>query len=120
MKESLEFYKEHLADIAMSGLSREEYETHAIFNWEDDYATVETTDPAIFRELRKKSVNGDWELIRVDTASGVEDPLTIVAAVFKGPKSLISFRTKKQTLDPERKALSVEALKRARFSQPNG
>jgi hypothetical protein len=113
MKQSLDFYKQHLSELVMCGLTMEEQETHVLVLKTDPQLSVETTDPVTFRDLRKKVLAGDWELTHVDTAADNTDPFSIVAAVFKAPKSLITFRTAKQTLTPEQRARHIESLKSA-------
>lgn len=113
MKQTLDFYKQHLSELVMCGLTMEEQETHVLVLKTDPQLSVETTDPVTFRDLRKKVLAGDWELTHVDAAADNTDPFSIVAAVFKAPKSLITFRTAKQTLTPEQRARHIESLKRA-------
>lgn len=113
MKQTLDFYKQHLSELVMCGLTMEEQETHVLVLKIDSQLSVETTDPVTFRDLRKKVLAGDWELTHVDAAAGNADPFSIVAAVFKAPKSLITFRTAKQTLTPEQRARHIESLKSA-------
>lgn len=113
MKQTLDFYKQHLSELVMCGLTMEEQETHVLVLKTDPQLSVETTDPVTFRDLRKKVLAGDWELTHVDAAAGNTDPFSIVAAVFKAPKSLITFRTTKQVLTPEQRARHIESLKSA-------
>lgn len=113
MKQILDFYKQHLSELVMCGLTMEEQETHVLVLKTDPQLSVETTDPVTFRDLRKKVLVGDWELTHVDTAADNIEPLNIVAAVFKAPKSLITFRTAKQVLTPEQRARHIESLKSA-------
>nr|DAJ55434.1 MAG TPA: hypothetical protein [Caudoviricetes sp.] len=113
MKQSLDFYKQHLSELVMCGLTMEEQETHILVLKTEPELSVETTDPVTFRDLRKKVLAGDWELTHVDAAADNTDPLSIVAAVFKAPKSLITFRTAKQVLTPEQRARHIESLKSA-------
>lgn len=113
MKQTLDFYKQHLSELVMCGLTMEEQETHVLVLKTDPQLSVETTDPVTFRDLRKKVLAGDWELTHVDAAADNTDPFSIVAAVFKAPKSLITFRTAKQTLTPEQRARHIESLKSA-------
>ena len=113
MKQSLDFYKQHLSELVMCGLTMEEQETHVLVLKTDPQLSVETTDPVTFRDLRKKVLAGDWELTHVDAAADNTDPFSIVAAVFKAPKSLITFRTAKQVLTPEQRARHIESLKSA-------
>lgn len=113
MKRTLDFYKQHLSELVMSGLSMEEQETHILVCKTEPCLSVETTDPVTFRDLRRKTLAGDWELTHVDVAADNTDPFNIVAAVFKAPKSLITFRTAKQVLTPEQKAKHIESLKSA-------
>lgn len=104
MKESLEFYKEHLADIVMSGLTKEEQETVIIRTRLDDFLSVETTLPSDFTVFRKRAINGDWELTGVEVASDEPDPLRIVSARFRAPKKLLSFRSAVRTITDEQRA----------------
>lgn len=113
MKQTLDFYKQHLSELVMCGLTMEEQETHVLVLKTDPQLSVETTDPVTFRDLRKKVLAGDWELTHVDAAADNTDPFSIVAAVFKAPKSLITFRTAKQVLTPEQRAHHIESLKSA-------
>ena len=113
MKQTLDFYKQHLPELVMCGLTMEEQETHVLVLKTDPQLSVETTDPVTFRDLRKKVLAGDWELTHVDAAADNTDPFSIVAAVFKAPKSLITFRTAKQVLTPEQRARHIESLKSA-------
>lgn len=113
MKQTLDFYKQHLSELVMCGLTMEEQETHVLVLKTDPQLSVETTDPVTFRDLRKKVLAGDWELTHVDAAADNTDPFSIVAAVFKAPKSLITFRTAKQVLTPEQRARHIESLKSA-------
>lgn len=104
MKESLEFYKEHLADIVMCGLSYEEQETVVIRTHNDDFISVETCLPSDFTIFRRNALNGDWELTGVEVAADETDPLRIVSARFKAPKKLLSFRAAKKNLTDEQRA----------------
>ena len=104
MKESLEFYKEHLADIVMSGLSYEEQETVVIRTHNDDFLSVETTLPSDFTIFRRNALKGDWELTGVEVAAAEPDPLRIVSARFKAPKRLLPFRPAKKIMTDEQRA----------------
>ena len=104
MKKSLEFYKEHLADIVMSGLTYEEQETVVIRTHNDDFLSAETTLPSDFTIFRRNTINGDWELTGVEVAADESDPLRIVSARFKAPKKLLTFRPAKKILTDEQKA----------------
>lgn len=112
MKESLEFYKEHLADIVMTGLTKEEQETVIIRTRTDDFLSVETSLPADFTVFRKRSLNGDWELTGVEVASDETDPLRIVSARFKAPKKLLTFRSANRVVTEEQRAAVI-----ARFAK---
>lgn len=104
MKESLEFYKEHLADIVMCGLSYEEQETVIIRTHNDGFLSVETSLPSDFTIFRRNALKGDWELTGVEVAADEPDPLRIVSARFKAPKKLLTFRPAKKILTDEQRA----------------
>lgn len=110
MKESLAFYKEHLADIVMCGLSYEEQETVVIRTHDDDFLSVETTLPSDFTIFRRNTLNGDWELTGVEVAADEPDPLRIVSARFKAPKKLLTFRPAKKILTDEQRAAVAARL----------
>lgn len=117
MKQALDFYKQHLSELIMCGLSKEEQETVVIRNYLDDTINVETTLPSDFTIFRRHTLHGEWELVSVDVSSGEQDPLRIVSAQFKAPKNLLSFRAATKVMSEEHKARSIESLKKARFGQ---
>lgn len=104
MKQSLDFYRQHLSELVMCGLTMEEQETVVIRTRLDDSLTVETTLPSDFTIFRKRTLNGEWELTGVEVSSGEQDPLRIVSARFKAPKNLLSFRTANRIFTDEEKA----------------
>lgn len=115
MKESLEFYKEHLTDIVMTGLTKEEQETVIIRTRTDRFINVETSLPSDFTIFRKRTLNGDWELTGVEVASDEPDPLRIVSARFIAPKNLLSFRSANRAVTEEQRAAVI-----ARFAKKKG
>lgn len=117
MKQSLDFYKQHLSELVMCGLSKEEQETVVIRTYLDDTINVETTLPSDFTIFRKHTLHGEWELTGVEVSSGEQDPLRIVSARFKAPKNLLSFRAATKVMSEEHKARSIESLKKARSGQ---
>lgn len=113
MKQTLDFYKQHLSELVMCGLSKEEQETVVIRTRLDESLTVETTLPSDFTVFRKRTLNGDWELTGVEVSAGEQDPLQIVSARFKAPKNLLSFRAAKRVLtDEERAAVAARFAKK--------
>lgn len=112
MKQTLDFYKQHLSELVMCGLSKEEQETVVIRTRLDESLTVETTLPSDFTVFRKRTLNGDWELTSVEVSSGEQDPLRIVSARFKAPKNLLSFRAANRVVTDEQRAAAAARLKR--------
>lgn len=117
MKQTLDFYKQHLSELVMCGLSKEEQETVVIRTYLDDTVNVETTLPSDFTIFRRHTLHGEWELVGVDVSAGEQDPLRIVSARFKAPKKMLSFRAATKVMSDEHKARSIESLKRARSGQ---
>lgn len=117
MKQSLDFYKQHLSELVMCGLSKEEQETVVIRTYLDDNINVETTLPSDFTIFRKHTLHGEWELTGVEVSSGEQDPLRIVSARFKAPKKMLSFRAATKVMSDEHKARSIEALKKLHSGQ---
>lgn len=112
MKQTLDFYKRHLSELVMCGLSKEEQETVVIRTRLDDSLSVETTLPSDFTVFRKRTLNGEWELTGVEVSSGEQDPLRIVSARFKAPKNLLSFRAANRVVTDEQRAAAAARLKR--------
>lgn len=117
MKQTLDFYKQHLSELVMCGLSKEEQETVVIRTYLDDTVNVETTLPSDFTIFRRHTLHGEWELVGVDVSAGEQDPLRIVSAHFKAPKKMLSFRAATKVMSDEHKARSIEALKKLHSGQ---
>lgn len=101
-----------MADLKLIGNSIEEQETIILLRRDSDIASVETTDPTEFTDLRKKSLNGEWILTSVEHSADETDPLRIVAATFEADKHLLTYRSKRGTISEERKAKSKENMQR--------
>lgn len=108
----IKFYTDHIAELTMCGLSREEQETVIVRKSTDSFMYVETTIPSDFTIFRRNTIHGDWELVSVTTASGETDQYKIVSAEFKAPKSLVTFRSAKRTLTDEQRNAIAERFNR--------
>lgn len=108
----IKFYTEHIAELTMCGLSKENQGTIIIRKHTDSFMYVETTVPSDFTIFRRNTINGDWKLKSVTTAAGETDPFKIMSAEFKAPKNLITFRSAKRTLTDEQRTAMTERLKR--------
>lgn len=109
---TIEWYQKNLADLKLVGNSIEEQETIILTRRDSDIASVETTDPTEFTDLRKKTLNGEWVLTNVEHSADETDPLRIVAATFEADKRLLTYRSKRSTVSEERKAISKENMRR--------
>lgn len=109
---TMDWYQQNLADLRLIGNSIEEQETIILLRRDSDVASVETTDPTEFTDLRKKALNGDWVLTSVEHSADETDPLRIVAATFEADKHLLTYRSKRGTISEERKAKSKENMRR--------
>ena len=109
---NIEWYQQNLADLKLVGNSIEEQETIISLRRDSDIASVETTDPTEFTDLRKKALNGEWVLTNVEHSADETDPLRIVAATFEADKRLLTYRSKRSTVSEERKAISKENMRR--------
>lgn len=114
---NIEWYQQNLADLKLVGNSIEEQETIILLRRDSDIASVETTDPTEFTDLRKKTLNGEWVLTNVEHSADETDPLRIVAATFEADKRLVNYRTRRPALSDERRAALSEQIRQMKKEQ---
>ena len=114
LKQSIQYYTTHLADLSLTGNALPEQETVISIMRNSDIAVIETTDPTIFTKLRKKSLSNpeEWKLDDVTTAPG-SHPNDITSATFVCPKKYVSFRTKsvEREISDEDRAIMADRLR---------
>lgn len=114
---TMDWYQQNLADLRLVGNSIEEQETIVLIRRDSDTASVETTDPTEFTDLRKKALNGEWTLTSVEHSADETNPLCIVAATFEADKRLMNYRARRLALSDERRAALSEQVRQMRKEQ---
>lgn len=92
----LSYYQEHLSELKIKGLTKDEQETIILIPRCGNTAKVETTDPTVFSKLKKFSIASpdDWGLIGATAACDRTEDIEITSATFECPKKLVSYRSK--------------------------
>ena len=121
---SLDFYKENIRSLSLSGVSTDEQETVIVFNRNNGTASVETTDPTVLTKLKKYAATNpnEWSLTNVTTSGNESDPMKITSICFECPKKLISLRSKSASpreLTEEERAEIAERMRNIRAGRDN-
>lgn len=114
----LNYYKDHLEELTMRGLSSDEQETVVVIP-HTGTTRVSTTDPSVFYKFRRmlRDPGCEWKLISISRSSTYsDDPTTIVEACFETDSKLVSFRNAKITreLTDEQRAAIADRLNNTR------
>ena len=113
----LNYYKDHLEELAMRGLSSDEQETVVVIP-HTGTTRVSTTDPSVFHKFRRmlRDPGCEWKLADISRSSNSDDPTTIVEACFETDSKLVSFRNAKITreLTDEQRAAIADRLNNTR------
>lgn len=117
LKQSMQYYTTHLADLSLTGNALSEQETVISIMRNSDIAVIETSDPTVFTKLRKKSLSNpeEWRLDDVTIPTG-SHPNDITSATFVCPKKYVSFRTRtvERELSEEDRAIMADRLRNLR------
>lgn len=117
LKQSMQYYTTHLADLSLTGNALSEQETVISIMRNSDIAVIETSDPTMFTKLRKKSLSNpdEWKLDDVTIPAGPH-PNDITSATFVCPKKYVSFRTRsvERELSEEDRAIMADRLRNLR------
>lgn len=124
MGKSLDFYKENIQSLSLSGVSTDEQETVIVFSRNGDMASVETTDSTVLTKLKKYATTNpdEWVLTNVTTGQNESDPMKITSICFECPKKLVSLRSKSTSpreLTEEERAEIAERMRNARAGRDN-
>lgn len=119
MLKSLDFYRDNLQSLSISGILGDEQETVIVFSRNGETASVETTDSTVFNKLKKcAAISPDeWVLTNVTQEHGETDPTRLSSACFECPKKLISIRSKSMTvreMTDEERAAAAERMRNLR------
>lgn len=113
----LNYYKDHLEELAMRGLSANEQETVVVIP-HTGTTRVSTSDPSVFYKFRRmlRDPGCEWKLVDISRSSNCSDPATIVEACFETDSKLVSFRNAKITreLTDEQRAAVADRLSNTR------
>lgn len=113
----LNYYKDHLEELAMRGLSSDEQETVVVIP-HTGTTRVSTSDPSVFYKFRRmlRDPDCEWKLMSISRSSNCSDPTTIVEACFETDSKLVSFRNAKITrkLTDEQRAAVADRLNNTR------
>ena len=113
----LNYYKDHLEELAMRGLSSDEQETVVVIP-HTGTIRVSTSDPSVFYKFRRmlRDPGCEWKLVDISRPSNRSDPTTIVEACFETDSKLVSFRNAKITrkLTDEQRAAAADRLNNTR------
>ena len=113
----LNYYKDHLEELAMRGLSSDEQETVVVIP-HTGTTRVSTSDPSVFYKFRRmlRDPGCEWKLVGIYRSSKYNDPTTIVEACFETDSKLVSFRNAKITreLTDEQRAAAADRLNNTR------
>lgn len=111
----LNYYKDHLEELAIRGLSPDEQETVVVIPHAGTIR-VSTSDPSIFHKFRRmlRDPACEWKLVDISRPSNCSDPNTIVEACFETDSKLVSFRNAKLTreLTDEQRAINAERCRK--------
>lgn len=113
----LNYYKDHLEELAIRGLSADEWETVVVIP-HTGTTRVSTSDPSVFHKFRRmlRDPSCEWKLMGISRSSISDDPTTIVEACFETDSKLVSFRNAKITreLTDEQRAAVADRLNNTR------
>lgn len=113
----LNYYKDHLEELTMRGLSSEEQTTVVVIP-HTGATRVSTTDPSVFYKFRRmlRDPGCEWTLINISRSVNYSDPTIIVEACFETNSKLVSFRNAKITreLTDEQRAAVADRLNNTR------
>ena len=113
----LNYYKDHLEELAIRGLSSDEQETVVVIP-HTGTTRVSTSDPSVFHKFRRmlRDPGCEWKLVDISRPSNCGDPTTIVEACFETDSKLVSFRNAKITreLTDEQRAAAADRLNNTR------
>ena len=119
MLKSLDFYRDNLRSLSISGILGDEQETVIVFSRNGKTASVETTDSTVFNKLKKCATTNpdEWVLTNVTQEHGETDPVRLSSACFECPKKLISIRSKTMApreMTDEERAVTAERMRNLR------
>ena len=113
----LNYYKDHLEELAMRGLPSDEQTTVVVIPHAGT-TRVSTSDASVFHKFRRmlRDPGCEWKLIGISRSSNYSDPTTIVEARFETDSKLVSFRNAKITreLTDEQRAAVADRLNNTR------
>lgn len=113
----LNYYKDHLEELAMRGLSSDEQETVVVIP-HTGTTRVSTSDASVFHKFRRmlRDPGCEWRLVDISRSSNCNDPTIIVEACFETDSKLVSFRNAKITreLTDEQRAAVADRLNNTR------
>lgn len=113
----LNYYKDHLEELAIRGLSADEWETVVVIP-HTGTTRVSTSDPSVFYKFRRmlRDPGCEWKLMGISRSSISDDPTTIVEACFETDSKLVSFRNAKITreLTDEQRAAVADRFNNTR------
>lgn len=113
----LNYYKDHLEELTMRGLSSDEQETVVVIP-HTGTTRVSTSDASVFHKFRRmlRDPGCEWRLIDISRSSNYSDPTIIVEACFETDSKLVSFRNAKITreLTDEQRAAVADRLNNTR------
>ena len=113
----LNYYKDHLEELTMRGISSDEQETVVIIP-HTGTIRVSTSDSSVFHKFRRmlRDPGCEWKLMGISRSSNSDNPTTIVEACFETDSKLVSFRNAKITreLTDEQRAAAADRLNNTR------
>ena len=114
----LNYYKDHLEELALRGLSSDQQETVVVIP-HNGTTRVWTADPSLVHKFRRmlRTPGCEWKLIGISRSSTYsDDPTIIVEACFETDSKLVSFRNAKITreLTDEQRAAAADRLNNTR------
>ena len=114
----LNYYKDHLEELTMQGLSSDEQETVVVIP-HTGTIRVSTSDSSVFHKFRRmlRDPGCEWKLIGISRSSNSDNPAIIVEARFETDSKLVSFRNAKITreLTDEQRAAVADRLNNTRY-----
>ena len=113
----LNYYKDHLEELTMRGISSDEQETVVVIP-HTGTIRVSTSDSSVFHKFRRmlRDPGCEWKLMDISRSSNSDNPTTIVEACFETDSKLVSFRNAKITreLTDEQRAAVADRLNNTR------